>query len=1065
MLIFRSLLLAALCWPLAAFSVTYYVSPNGNDNNNGTSPATAWRTLQRAQQVTQTMQPGDMMLFERGGLYPGKLNLNASGSAAAPIIFGAYGSGPDPIISGGVPVSGWTPYQGNIWRASFSQAPKYVIVNGTPMTLARHPNTGWIKNVQGSNSSLSSPQLAQPNGHWNGATVVARTSNWSYKKMTVTNFSNGTLQFAAIGHNFGNSDWGFFIQNSLKALDQPGEWYYDAATGHLYLHAPGNANPNDLQVLASVHDHGFAPGWQRQYIIVENMVFQGQTAAGVSTETAHNVIVRNCTFRYMYKAISSSGSNNLYTNNTFHDTYASAISIYGEPNTRVENNTFTNIAVVPGGGEDDWGYFGITITGPNTVVRGNVMDNIGYIGIGTTHNGLVERNVVRRATSILNDGAAITLDDCDGVIIRDNIVDEMVCDISSVASDHVAYHKIGFGIYFGNRVIRNSIVERNIVTRCDGAGIHVDHTKLNSGNIVRDNVLFDNKVQLSISDYSNSNTPGGSAPWHVPAFNTVYSGNVMYCVRPEQLCMRQLNVYANTPVDFGTFINNRYFHPYDELSILVQILPASVSDRYTLERWQAERGEDVGSQRSPLRLAPFAITNYTGPDVVVNGTFDQNINGWTVWPPQALLTHQPALLDAGALRVHFTSNAQYDVAFLRANAPQLSVQNGQWYRLQMSLQGLDHGLLRVEVKGQSQHETPYAFFVKELPFSPERRDLDIFIRSDRTESGYMQFINHHTDPMYWIDNVRLEKVEVQPLDPLERHKLLMNQTNTPQSFTLSGCWYDTDNQPVQWPLTLQPFTGRVVYRVDDGGGCGPQTTTSVGARVMLAGTMQGASGLMRTDLRDQGVLPLTEPYTAMSVEVENSGMQMQPSLLQATGPAAIVDWVVLQLHANDADHTVVARRAALVRADGQVVSLSGEPQVTFQADVVGRRLSVRHRNHLPAMTQAPLSASGLTIDFTQQSTALHGDDPTVNMGGLRALWPGDVNGDGRVRYTGTDNDRDPVLSTVGGQVATDVHVGYHPADVNMDGVVKYTGPGNDRDVILSTIGGSVPTNSVEVAVP
>src|SRR5690606_7365443 len=110
-----------------------------------------WRTLQRAQQVTQSMQPGDMMLFERGGLYPGKLNLNASGSAAAPIIFGAYGSGPDPIISGGVPVSGWTPYQGNIWRASFSQAPKYVIVNGTPMTLARHPNTGWIKNVQGSN--------------------------------------------------------------------------------------------------------------------------------------------------------------------------------------------------------------------------------------------------------------------------------------------------------------------------------------------------------------------------------------------------------------------------------------------------------------------------------------------------------------------------------------------------------------------------------------------------------------------------------------------------------------------------------------------------------------------------------------------------------------------------------------------------------------------------------------------------------------------------------------------------------------------------------------------------
>ena len=29
----------------------------------------------------------------------------------------------------------------------------------------------------------------------------------------------------------------------------------------------------------------------------------------------------------------------------------------------------------------------------------------------------------------------------------------------------------------------------------------------------------------------------------------------------------------------------------------------------------------------------------------------------------------------------------------------------------------------------------------------------------------------------------------------------------------------------------------------------------------------------------------------------------------------------------------------------------------------------------------------------------------------------------------------------------------------MDGVVKYSGQGNDRDVILSTIGGTVPTTT------
>ncbi|MBK6341308.1 MAG: hypothetical protein IPF41_01635 [Flavobacteriales bacterium] len=35
---------------------------------------------------------------------------------------------------------------------------------------------------------------------------------------------------------------------------------------------------------------------------------------------------------------------------------------------------------------------------------------------------------------------------------------------------------------------------------------------------------------------------------------------------------------------------------------------------------------------------------------------------------------------------------------------------------------------------------------------------------------------------------------------------------------------------------------------------------------------------------------------------------------------------------------------------------------------------------------------------------------------------------------------------------------YSPLDVNMDGAIKYVGNGNDRDPILTTVGGSTPTN-------
>jgi len=75
------------------------------------------------------------------------------------------------------------------------------------------------------------------------------------------------------------------------------------------------------------------------------------------------------------------------------------------------------------------------------------------------------------------------------------------------------------------------------------------------------------------------------------------------------------------------------------------------------------------------------------------------------------------------------------------------------------------------------------------------------------------------------------------------------------------------------------------------------------------------------------------------------------------------------------------------------------------------------------------------------------------------MWPGETNGNGVVSDTGPENDRDPVLSAVGGSVPTQVLQNvYAVEDVNLDGKVKYAGAENDRDPILLTIGGSTPTN-------
>ncbi len=1048
--------LAALI-SVSANAVIYYVSPTGNDSNNGTSQATAWRTIARVQQQMSSLQPGDQVLFQRGGTFPGQLDIYANGTASALIVFGAYGSGERPIISGGTPITGWVQHQGNIWRAPMSTAPKYVLVNNEPMTLARYPNSGWLRNVQGSTTQINTGgALTQSSGYWNGATLVARTTNWCYETATITGYSSGNLTFQAITSSLNNNDWGFFLCNKLSELDMAGEWFYDATAGQVYLWAPGNANPNNINVLGSVHAKGFAPGWQKHHMRIEELCFQGQKEAGISTEVSNNVIVTNCTFRHLYKAISSSGTNNSYTNNTIQDTYATAVNIYDD-DVLIANNTLMEIALRPGMGESVWGHMGIYTTGMNTIIRENRLDNIGYIGIVANKNTLIERNVVHNATSILNDGGGIAFDNADGMIVRDNIVTDLEGSLESVATNFVSYHKICMGIYFGNTSIKNTTVERNTVARCKGTGIHVDHTMVSVNNVIRDNVSFDNEIQLGLSDFSNNTGPGATPPYHVANFNDVYSGNTLYSIRPGQLCMHQYNVYSPNPVDFGTFSNNRLFSPYNELSIHIHNTNSGVRTDYTLEQWQQERGEDVGSTRSPLRQSTYTTASELSGNVVVNGDFTTSVTGWDIFPGNGQVTRNTDYLDNGAMRAFLPNNSLYNTMVIRG-LNQFSMQNGQWYRMRFSVQSDGLGILKIGVKGLSQFPTPYAIHERDIPFSPERRDLEIYFQSGLTDQGVVQLTNHYTDPRYWIDNIQLHRVAVQPVDPTADHVLLHNEGSMQQQFALpQGCWSDVAGNMLTGPVTLGPFSSKVIYRVP-GGDCELTPTNTVGARVLLDGPLNWSTGVMRTDLRTLGLVPPSEPYTALGVEVANPGVAMTQVVAALTGNNAVVDWVVLELRNNNGSHTVAERRAALLQADGDVISHDGAAVIAFTTAPQGRRLSVVHRNHLAVMTANVLASNAEVVDLTQGGAALYGQEPMKVQNNRRALWAGDVSGDGIVMYTGNGNDRDVILQAIGSVVPSNTVNGYAVEDVNLDGVVRYTGANNDRDLILQVIGGVAPTS-------
>ena len=75
-------------------TATYYVSYKGSDYNTGTSKDSPWKTINMVNQRRGSMPSGSVILFERGGVYRGKLYVNSNTSV------GAYGSGPKPCIYG-----------------------------------------------------------------------------------------------------------------------------------------------------------------------------------------------------------------------------------------------------------------------------------------------------------------------------------------------------------------------------------------------------------------------------------------------------------------------------------------------------------------------------------------------------------------------------------------------------------------------------------------------------------------------------------------------------------------------------------------------------------------------------------------------------------------------------------------------------------------------------------------------------------------------------------------------------------------------------------------------------
>lgn len=602
------------------FAAAFYVSFAGNDARTGQSEAEAFQTLNKA---AKTAKAGDKVYLRRGDTF------RDSGFFALGVSVGAFGAAslPRPVVSGGVELSGWTRHQGNIYvsQAPLSLPPStgtvparrihHLFVNGKLQTLARFPNTGWLRAKTGGAASAATTFLtggtdltSHPRNkadYWKGAQLRWRRWSWWFESRPILAYEASgrfTLGWRVDSiRDFNSAEgWGYYLDNKLEELDSEGEWHEDPTTGKVYLWATGGVNPSTLRVEGSVRKGGMSV----RDAVVEDLVFRHHTDNGLVISGA--TTVKSCRFEGIGgeqggEALRATWDtkNALITHCAFEDILNNAIGWVENPGTGsrsvIEHDTLRRVGVFPGyGGNGDWHASGMVLyTVKGLTIRRNVMEDIGYCGVILGSEGnTVEYNLIKRAMSTLNDGAAIYTN-CHRSVIRRNILLDTEGDLESSGP----WANLGHAIWpeFLSD-FRENVIDSNVGAGSGAFGLFMPN---NFSNKVRGNVLFGNKraqMELEgITKYDSANKPISRPQDHE------ITGNVLASTEKGQWTLLYRPDY-----DYGTLRGNYYLHPFTD-SLIGQWQANggwNITGR-TLAGWrQAFPKADADPKTLPLKRSP-----------------------------------------------------------------------------------------------------------------------------------------------------------------------------------------------------------------------------------------------------------------------------------------------------------------------------------------------------------------------------------------------------------------------------------------------------------------------------
>ncbi len=835
-------LLLFLYTPLSAKSY-YFSSLSGSDLYTplqAQSQLTPWRSISKLNAIFNTLVGGDSVLFKRGEIFYGAVVVNSSGLFNKNIVISAYGTGALPVISGLTTVTGWSADAiPGIYRASAAGVPlvngrgallNIVTINNQAQQLGRYPNAsdsngGYLKYESFSdslgNNSITDNELTGP-GNWTGAEVVIRKKLWVLDRCHINRHDGNTLYYtnpAGSAYECTNN-YGYFIQDDVRTLDQFGEWYFDAAVRELKIYF-GDASPSFYTIKAATID-ALVTVTAKRYISISNLSFEGANLYGVYTTASDFISVKNCTFNNIGNtAVYMESSSHLMVENTnTSNILNNAIQFLcsRDSNITIRNCSIKNTGAIRGmGASNGNSYKGISVDlSKNLLIENNRVDTTGYVAIEFDgSNVLVKNNVVNYFCFNKDDAGGIyswipQSEETDVNYVNRVIQSNIVMNGIGAPDGRSSSNPFVSGIYLDGTIMNVEVLD-NTVFNMGKNGIHCN----NPDNItIAGNTSFNNLNAVSFMRWPWATISGLNIKKNIFYPKTSTQRNLYYTNaalnEPDSATLQAVlqtlgnidsNIHGSSnPTGFAYEVYSNENGP------LVPFAPQSI------EGWRSYSGQDLHSLK-PFREPPtYYLRGTTGSNTISNGTFNQNLTGVTVvGNAVSAAWDNTGVINGGALKVMMNNPVPNRYALVYS--PVGSLNTAKKYVLRFKTVGSNpFGLLRVYLRKTA---SPYTTLISQQVrvFDTAIKNHEFLFAAPATEANASFVIElEQSSGLTYIDDIEFYEADADVYNVEDYLRFEYNAGSSPLTINLGANYTGVDSSYYAGTVTLQPFTSKILVK-------------------------------------------------------------------------------------------------------------------------------------------------------------------------------------------------------------------------------------------------------------